>query len=156
MALKGCDSSDNLSGWMQAHDQILAYDFDAIICGHVSRYGRRADVLAGREYSQDLLAFARQAMQEVPLQYFLRQLGSGRYRGAYRAAEVNFFNAVANLATKRILERTTSDGRGWMERLNGADVMTKNTVSTMIDKMRMELNHNGYMRREGPPSGFYP
>ena len=63
---------------------------------------------------------------------------------------------MANLATKRILERTTSDGRRWTERLNGADVMTKNNVSTMIDKMRMELNHHGYMRREGPPPGFYP
>jgi hypothetical protein len=43
-----CDSSENLSGW-QAHDQILEYDFKAIVCGHVSRYGAREDVLIGRE-----------------------------------------------------------------------------------------------------------
>jgi hypothetical protein len=34
--------------------------------------------------------------------------------------------------------------------------MTKNNVATMIDKMRMAQNHNGFMRREGPPPGFYP
>ncbi len=95
-------------------------------------------------------------MQEVPLLYFLKQLGRGTYRGAYRAAEENYFNAVTNLATKRILERTTSDGRKWIERLNGADVMTKNNVATMIDKLRMEQNHNGFMRREGPPPHFFP
>jgi hypothetical protein len=43
-----CDSSENLSGW-QAHDQILEYDFKPIVCGHVSRYGAREDVLIGRE-----------------------------------------------------------------------------------------------------------
>ena len=34
--------------------------------------------------------------------------------------------------------------------------MTKNNVATMIDKMRMEMSHNGYVRREGPPRGFFP
>jgi glyoxylase-like metal-dependent hydrolase (beta-lactamase superfamily II) len=156
VAFKGCDSSDNLSGWLQAHDQILGYEFDAIVCGHVARFGTRNDVLAAREYAHDLVNFARQALQEVPLKYFLKQLGDGPYKGAYRAAEENYFNAITNLATKRVLERTTSDGRKWVERLNGADVMTKNNVATMIDKMRMEQNHNGFMRREGPPPGFYP
>jgi glyoxylase-like metal-dependent hydrolase (beta-lactamase superfamily II) len=45
VAFKDCDSSENLSGWVQAHDQILEYDFKAIVCGHVSRYGTREDVL---------------------------------------------------------------------------------------------------------------
>jgi hypothetical protein len=43
-----CDSSEDLSGW-QAHDQLLEYDFKAIVCGHVSCYGAREDVLIGRE-----------------------------------------------------------------------------------------------------------
>jgi hypothetical protein len=111
VAFKGCDSSDNLSGWLQAHDQILEYDFDAIVCGHVARYGTREDVLTGREYAHDLVKFSREALLEVPLKYFLNQLGDGPYKGAYRAAEENYFNAITNLATKRVLERTTSDGR---------------------------------------------
>jgi glyoxylase-like metal-dependent hydrolase (beta-lactamase superfamily II) len=156
VAFKGCDSSDNLSGWLQAHDQILDYEFDAVVCGHVARFGTRNDLLAAREYAHDLVNFSREALQEVPLKYFLKQLGDGPYKGAYRAGEENYFNAITNLATKRVLERTTSDGRKWVERLNGADVMTKNNVATMIDKMRMEQNHNGFMRREGPPPGFYP
>lgn len=49
-----------------------------------------------------------------------------------------------------------SDGRKWVERLNGADVMTKNNVATMIDKMRMGQNHNELMRRDGPPPHFFP
>ena len=55
-----CDSSENLGGWVQAHDQILEYDFKAIVCGDVSRYGTREDVLIEREYTHDLVRFSRE------------------------------------------------------------------------------------------------
>lgn len=50
----------------------------------------------------------------------------------------------------------TSNGKLWEERLNGADVMTKNNVYTMIQKIRLEQSHNGYMLRSGAPEKFYP
>jgi glyoxylase-like metal-dependent hydrolase (beta-lactamase superfamily II) len=53
-----CDASENMTGWIEAHDQILEYDFNALIAGHVTRYGTRADVEAAREYVNDILNFS--------------------------------------------------------------------------------------------------
>lgn len=155
VAFKDCDSSENISGWIEAHDQILEYDFDAIVCGHVSRYGTRDDVLTAREYTHDMVRYSREALHAVPLEHFVKDM-SGRYKGAFRAAEENYFSAVTNYATKKVLETPTSNGKLWEQRLNGADVMTKNNVYTMIQKIRLEQSHNGYMRRTGAPEGFYP
>nr|WP_319486321.1 MBL fold metallo-hydrolase [uncultured Cohaesibacter sp.] len=155
VAFKDCDSSENITGWIDAHDQILDYDFDAIICGHVSRYGTREDVLTAREYTHDIIRFSREALLEVELEYFLKELG-GTYKGAFRAAEENYFSAITNLVTKNVLEVTTSNGQRWAERLNGADVMTKNNAYTMIQKIRLEQSHNGYVQRDGHhPEGFF-
>ncbi len=155
VAFKDCDSSENISGWIEAHDQILEYDFDAIVCGHVSRYGTREDVLTAREYTQDVVRFSREALHTVELEHFVKDLGDGPYKGAFRAAEENFFSALTNFVTKKVLEVTTSNGKRWAERLNGADVMTKNNAYTMLQKIRLEQSHNGYMRRDGAPEGFF-
>jgi glyoxylase-like metal-dependent hydrolase (beta-lactamase superfamily II) len=155
VAFKDCDSSENISGWIEAHDQILEYDFDAIVCGHVSRYGTREDVLTAREYTHDIIRFSREALLAVDLEYFVKDLGNGPYKGAFRAAEENYFSAITNLVTRNVLEVTTSNGQRWAERLNGADVMTKNNAYTMIQKIRLEQSHNGYVTREGHPEGFF-
>lgn len=155
VAFKDCDSSENITGWIEAHDQILEYDFDAIICGHVSRYGTREDVLTAREYTHDIVRFSREALQTVELEHFVKDMGEGPYKGAFRAAEENFFSALTNYVTKQVLEVTTSNGKRWAQRLNGADVMTKNNAYTMLQKIRLEQSHGGYMKRDGAPKGFF-
>jgi glyoxylase-like metal-dependent hydrolase (beta-lactamase superfamily II) len=41
-------------GYIKAFDQVLEYDFDHFIGGHLTRSGTRRDVLVGREYVHDL------------------------------------------------------------------------------------------------------
>lgn len=149
------DSSDNLSGFVQAHYQILDYDFKTLISGHVSRLGNRDDVIEGIEYLEDLVRFSREALETIPMDYFLKQLGTGAYRAAFRVAEDNYFCALTNYVTKQMLERVTSNGKRWAERLNGADVMTKYNAFAMVEKTRLERTHNGYVRRSGTPAKFF-
>jgi hypothetical protein len=46
-----------------------------------------------------------------------------------------------------MLEKTDAQGRTWAERLSGADVMTKPNAYYMLEKTRLEKNHNGYVKR---------
>jgi hypothetical protein len=47
------DESVYIPGWFAAHDQILEYDFDFYVGGHLGRAGNRDDVLIAREYIRD-------------------------------------------------------------------------------------------------------
>ena len=53
-----------------------------------------------------------------------------------------------------MLETPTSNGKLWEQRLNGADVMTKNNVYTMIQKIRMDSNCL-FRRNLGSGSRFF-
>ena len=151
VTFRDCDSSENLAGWEQAHHQVLEYDFDMLVSGHVSKLGNRADVEEGVEYIDDLVRYSREALETIPIEYFQQNM-DGKYRAAFRAVEENYFAALVNYVTKRVLERRTSNGKLWAERLNGADVLTKHNAFSMLEKTRLERTHNGYIRRDGTPS----
>lgn len=46
--------AEDITGFIQAHDQILEYDFDHFVGGHLTRSGGRADVETQQEYINDL------------------------------------------------------------------------------------------------------
>ena len=46
--------SQNIPGYIKAHDQILAYDFTHYLGGHLNRAGTREDVQIQKEYVTDL------------------------------------------------------------------------------------------------------
>jgi glyoxylase-like metal-dependent hydrolase (beta-lactamase superfamily II) len=125
VTFRDCDASENFSGYVEAFEQILTYDFTTLISGHVSKLGGREDVLEGKEYMDDLAALAREALETVEFEYFAKQLGQGKYSAAFRWVEEQYFAACTNYVTKIMLEKKTSNGKTWAEWLNAADVMTK-------------------------------
>jgi glyoxylase-like metal-dependent hydrolase (beta-lactamase superfamily II) len=157
ITFRDCDSSENMSGYVDAFDQVLAYDFDTVISGHVSKIGGRDAVVEGREYMHDLVDYSREALETIDFEYFVKQLGTGKYRAAFRAIEENYFNACANFVTKKMLDKVTSNGKKWTERLNGADVMTKHNAFYVVEKTRLERHHNGYVKRGNihPPKFYF-
>ena len=46
--------SANVPGWLTAHDKALAYPFETLVGGHLTRLGTRADVAVQQEYLEDL------------------------------------------------------------------------------------------------------
>ena len=50
--------AEDVQGFIDAHEAILAYDFDVLVGGHLSRPGTRADVEVQRDYVRDLIAAA--------------------------------------------------------------------------------------------------
>jgi glyoxylase-like metal-dependent hydrolase (beta-lactamase superfamily II) len=57
----------NLPGVFRQVDEILAYDFDKYVGGHVARWGTRADVELQRDFLKDLKAAATTALQTTKL-----------------------------------------------------------------------------------------
>jgi glyoxylase-like metal-dependent hydrolase (beta-lactamase superfamily II) len=49
--------STNVSGWASGYDDVLKFDFDTLVGGHLTRLGTRHDVEVGKEYVEDIKKF---------------------------------------------------------------------------------------------------
>ncbi len=133
-AFKHCDASENIRGWVEAHDQILEYDFTAVVSGHVNRWGTREDAIASREYTNDIVAFSREALAQVSYQELVERIGFSNVWVLWE----NYFNEMTNYVTKKTLEKVSSNGQIWAQRLAGADVMTKYHAYSILEALRLE------------------
>ncbi|MBC8113619.1 MAG: MBL fold metallo-hydrolase, partial [Candidatus Saccharimonas sp.] len=120
-----CDASENISGWIQAHEQILEYDFDFLVGGHAVRWGTREDVLLAQEYFRDMQGYADEALLQM-----CTPDGAAGFFGAmppeyFLIAGENWINSLANYVTERMLVKRTSNGEKWSERLAGVTPFTK-------------------------------
>ena len=57
--------AEDVPGFVAAHDQILEYDFDTFIGGHLTRLGTREDVETAKAYIMDVKANAAAALQST-------------------------------------------------------------------------------------------
>ncbi|MDX3853451.1 MBL fold metallo-hydrolase [Streptomyces sp. AK02-01A] len=133
-AFKHCDASENIRGWAEAHDWILDYDFKAVVSGHVNRWGTREDAVASRAYTNDIVDFAKEALDQAEDLEFIQRNG---FSNAWVLWE-NYFNEMTNYVTKKTLEKVTDNGQNWGERLAGADVMTKYHAYSILEALRLE------------------
>jgi len=131
---KNCDASESFRGWVEAHDQILEYDFNAIVAGHTNRWGTREDAITSREYANDMVAFSREALEQCGYMDLLERIGFSNPWVLWD----NYFNELTNYATKKVLTKKTGNGQTWAQRLAGADVMTKYHVYCILEAMRLE------------------
>jgi glyoxylase-like metal-dependent hydrolase (beta-lactamase superfamily II) len=120
--------AEDVQGFIDAHDAILAYDFKVLVGGHLSRPGARADVETQKEYVTDLIAAAKKGKETVNF-------------GAV-AGEVGFANRW--LLVKTYMDRVSdvcSDTMiaTWSKRLGGSHVSTPGHCWIMQE----HLNING-------------
>jgi glyoxylase-like metal-dependent hydrolase (beta-lactamase superfamily II) len=144
-----CDASENISGWLEAHDQILEYDFNYFVGGHITRWGTREDVITAREFFHDMLHYAWEVLEEMSTpeaaQGYIQSVGIDH---VWVGVET-YINSMANEITKRTLSKITSNGKKWTERLAGATSMTKYHAYSIVESTRLERTHKGYQKK-GP------
>ncbi|EON63415.1 hypothetical protein W97_02642 [Coniosporium apollinis CBS 100218] len=134
--------SQNIPGWILAHDQILEYDFDYYVGGHLTRYGVRADVETQKEYVLDLKNNCEQALilstlppnATNPISAFVIvpavfETNPGNVWASFREYE----DAVA-----RYCEMVTN--QKWLTRLGGADVYGFSNAYQMAESLRIDYN----------------
>lgn len=134
--------SVNIPGWIHAHDQILGYKFDIYVGGHVGRYGTREDVVAQKQYVNDLLTNCAAAIN-----------------GGFNVSEALSATVAANpgnpWATIKAYLRSATDlcaettNRKWTGKLAGLDVFGWENAYKMVGSLRDEFDVLG-------PNGVQP
>ena len=109
--------------YLKFFDEVMTYDFDIILSGHVSILGNRADVVEAKEYVFDVRDSALNGMRTF-LERFDKTLVDYEYENAnlaYRAA----IESVREDCSAEIIDK-------WKDRLSVVDVWADSHCETMV------------------------
>ncbi|QIO23550.1 MBL fold metallo-hydrolase [Haloarcula sp. JP-L23] len=121
--------SSDVPGYIRAHDQILEYDFDTLVAGHLTRLGTPADVRTQREFITDLEANCREAIATVDLGQVVQERQPTNLWETFAA----YLDETSRVAADATLETWGND------RLRGADVFMQSHAATMIESLRIDF-----------------
>lgn len=119
--------AEDIPAFIKAHDQILTYDFDHFISGHLNRPANRQDVLTQRAYVHDIEANAAQALQTVD---FMAIAGEVGFLNPWRLFD-RYLDALAQTCADLTIP-------AWQERLAGVDVFTFDHCMVMVESLRID------------------
>ena len=118
--------AQDVHGYIQAHEEALAYDFDTFIGGHLTRLGTREDVETALAYLMDVRANAAAALQSVDFMAVAMEVGFTDLWVLFGA----YLDTVAQTCADTTL--VTWDGQ-----LGGAASFTKSHCATMLEDLRI-------------------
>jgi len=131
--------SQDIPGWIAAHDTVLATPWRTLIGGHLGRLGTRADAVVQREYVRDLDTSARATLAALdPTPFFAKYGPTGNAWAIFKS----YLDAAAHQAAAPIIANYTG-------RLAAADVFTTDNAATMIESARIDSGILG-------PFGVHP
>ena len=126
-------------GYIEAHDQILAYDFVHYVGGHIDRSGTRDDVLTQREYVHDLYTNCAKTINLTAT--------DDPVLGIKAISEPVLAKNPGNswAVTDTYLDVTSSycnnlTNAKWLNRLAGSDVFGKSNAATMVESLRIDFD----------------
>jgi glyoxylase-like metal-dependent hydrolase (beta-lactamase superfamily II) len=119
--------AEDVPGFIQAHDEVLSYDFDIFIGGHLTRLGSRKDVETQREYILDAQANAAQALQMVDFSAVAQETG---FENTWHLVET-YLDRLAQACNDSTVPN-------WVDRLGGADVFTFSHCSRLVESLRID------------------
>jgi glyoxylase-like metal-dependent hydrolase (beta-lactamase superfamily II) len=128
-----------IPGWFAAHDQILEYDFDYYVGGHLGRAGTRSDILIAREYIHDLYDNCVAAIQEsatsntdVGLATIGATVMENNPGNAWAEFRV-YLDLVSDLCYNTTNEK-------WLGVLSAQDVYGFSHASKMVESLRLDYD----------------
>jgi len=119
--------AEDVPAFVQAHDEILRFDFDTFIGGHVTRLGTRRDVEIQKEYIMDVRDNAMNALQTVDFMAIGQRVG---FENPWLLFDT-YLGEVARVCADRTIPR-------WVDRLAGADVFTRSHCAVFADSLRID------------------
>lgn len=124
--------STDIPGWVNAHDRALAYSFDTLVGGHLTRLGTRDDVITQKEYIGELRARSEYELNNVDFDEIYGSVDPENVWAVFDA----YLDAVATQTADYLEPR-------WIRRLGGADVFTKANAFAMAEAVRIDYGNLG-------------
>jgi glyoxylase-like metal-dependent hydrolase (beta-lactamase superfamily II) len=134
---KNLAESQDIPGWIAAHDTVLATQWQTLVGGHMGRLGRRADVVLQRDYINDLTAGTHATIETLDPAPFLAKYGPNAWAFAR-----SYLDAAAEQAAAPVVAKYTG-------RLAAADVFTTANAAALVNSARIDAGFLG-------PLGIHP
>jgi glyoxylase-like metal-dependent hydrolase (beta-lactamase superfamily II) len=119
--------AEDIPGFIQAHDEVLTFDFDTFVGGHLTRLGTRGDVEVQRQYIMDIQSNAAQALQSVDFFTVAKETG---FENPWLLFDT-YLDTVAHECEELTLPK-------WNDQLGGADVWTFDHCFQIVESLRID------------------
>jgi glyoxylase-like metal-dependent hydrolase (beta-lactamase superfamily II) len=119
--------AEDIPVYFGAHDEILSYDFETFVGGHMGRPGTREDVQTQKEYILDIEANAAQALQTVDFMAVAQEVGF--------ANPWLLFDAYLDAVAQECSDLTEP---AWVDKLGGVDVFTFDHCWVVMESLRID------------------
>jgi len=128
---QGFDITSNFGEYMKLFDQLLAYDFDTFVGGHLTDIGNKQDVEITKEFTMDVYRTVKRIHnsldQGAVVAEAAKTIGTDNKFLLFKV----ILDTVANQADKELQPR-------WINRLAGVDVWMDSQVRTAILYVRWD------------------
>ncbi|MBV8050458.1 MAG: MBL fold metallo-hydrolase [Acidobacteriaceae bacterium] len=134
---QGFDITENFGEYLKVFDQLLAYDFDTFVGGHLTDIGTKKDVLETKEFTFDVYNTVKRIHNNMDQKALVAQ-------AARTVGSDNEF-----LLFKVVLDKVAYDSIAelqprWINRLAGVDVWLESHVRTAILYVRWDEKTGGH------------
>jgi glyoxylase-like metal-dependent hydrolase (beta-lactamase superfamily II) len=130
---KGLAVSQDIPGWVRAHDVAMTYGWNTLVGGHLGRLGVRADAELQRQYLRDLDDSVRQTLASLdPTPYFQQYGPSGNAWAIFKG----YLDAAALQAAAPVVDK-------YVGQLGGADVFTVENAAVLFESLRIDAGALG-------------
>jgi glyoxylase-like metal-dependent hydrolase (beta-lactamase superfamily II) len=134
--------AQNIPGYIDAHSQILQYDFNYYIGGHINRIGTRADVKLQRQYVQDLKTNCIEAVALSGAEpNATNSISAYTIEGEVFASDPGnywaLFNAYLTDLSEYCAKKTVPK---YIDALGGTDVYTFSNAYAMLESLRIDYD----------------
>ncbi|MGJ6968315.1 MBL fold metallo-hydrolase [Streptosporangium sp. G11] len=120
--------SQDIPGWLRAHDTAMRYPWRTLVGGHLGRLGTRADGHLQQRYLADLQTSVRDTVSSLDPAPFFSKYGPA---GNAWAIFAGYLNAVAQQAAAPVIA-------SYLGTLAAADVFTKDNAFGLLESMRID------------------
>ena len=125
------DLTMNMHAYLGMFDQLLTYDFDTLLAGHLTSLANRDDVKLSKEYAMDVYKTVKRIHAETDQRKVLSEA----------AAKYSWDNKFALFRTllDSVLERSTREIQGrWIDKSAGVDVYTASYCRAILTYVRWD------------------